>query len=195
MRTSDSAQYAVSLCVAIAVLAGCNGAADITPTQNGSLSNTINSYVPGPGNSPVRAGVSLPVGGGSFKASYSGSFTSKKFYCGRYCIGHTYEWSGTGSGNFIRRSKESGGTSFEWMEPVGPCLGGRGLATLTSASHPQNSVVMAITVGKMAHTCADWHWTVQSGTGKFRTATGSGGLGFRPNGQAYTDRWKGALSF
>ncbi len=176
----------VAFFIAGALLAGCSSAVFSNATDSFVLSTDVGS---------VPVGVSLPAGNGLFKASYSGSWGAKTFGCGRYCMGFTLTWSGTGSARYLRASRETGTISFEFTEPAGPCLGGTGAATLTSLSHPQNSIVMALTMHRHLGGCnTDWQFAVKSGTGKFQAATGAGGVTFTED-HSYTDQLKGTLKY
>jgi hypothetical protein len=123
--------------------------------------------------------------GGSFSASYSGTFSSRS--CGFKCTTTTY--SGKGRASFLLKSDESLTLTTHCVIP--PC-GVVGTATLVSRLHTGNSITMSV----QASPGLCCRWSVVSGTGKFAHATGSGQWAVSyGGGNAYTDQWAGTLQF
>lgn len=137
--------------------------------------------------------------GGAFSAGYAGSDTL--LACHVPDGQGSFKFSGTGTGTFIHTSNEQGSMSGNVFEGCG----WTGSATLSSASHPRNSIIVNLSLARPGlggfNTPCNTHgkkitFSVSGGTGRFALATGSGTVMFTCNSNgSYTDRWSGTITF
>src|SRR4029077_10441950 len=152
--------------------------------------------VPSIPNQPKVQGASIKASGGTFYATYSGTFT--QVLCSPPDGFGSMKFSGDGSGAFIHSSTESmsftgSDTGCTWS----------GTATLTNRLHPRNSITVGLNLAPSfdnnpCHTNGKHIvFTITSGTGKFALATGSGIVRVACNLGAgtYSDQWSGTISF
>ena len=137
----------------------------------------------------------IRASGGSFVATYSGNYAIRD--CGG-AIG-TFHFNGSGSGSFIHGSKESGTMSSgdkgcQWF----------GNATLTSSSHPRNSITMRLSLLNFGNGNTPCHprfgakvkFIVGGGTGRFINAAGNGTVVFMCHSDGtYSDQWSGTITY
>ena len=157
--------------VALVALAGCSAVSSVPPH-------------------PQTLGAAIKASGGAFSGGYAGTYTG-----GFSCIsGAHFNFSGSGIASFIHRSTESGSMTVT----SGMSCAYNGMATLTSTFHPSNTITIGL--GPSGAPCnfrtriVGVPFTVTSGTGKFRNATGSGKVKFTC-GSGYTDKWSGTITF
>lgn len=185
MRTSISARYAVS--VAVAVLTGCSSAANVAPAQISQAS--------GLGGLAQSQSVSRLARGGSFSASYSGTYYDSGCWKG---AGEYTNFTGMGKASFLFRSSESGSVAapFHYLRG-GVCSPWTGAATIMSKRNTQNSITLNLSGGHgPCYPNSKLNWTVSKGTGRFHHATGSGTVTFMCGDKwAYSDQWSGTLYF
>ena len=154
--------------VALLILAGCTAVPSV-PTHVQSQTAAIQQS------------------GGAFSGGYAGTYSG-----GGSCIAR-FSFSGSGAASFIHGSTELGSMNAEMQtcEFVGT-------ATITSKLHPGNTITVGL--GPSGEPCnfrtriLGVSFTVRSGTGKFRNATGSGKVKFTC-GSGYTDKWSGTITF
>jgi len=157
--------------VAVFVLAGCSAVPTI-PAHLQSVKPAIQQS------------------GGPFSGGYAGTY-SGGFSC---TPGARFSFSGSGSASFVHGSTELGSMN---VEPGMSCVN-IGTVTITSKAHPSNTITIGL--GPSGAPCnfrtriAGVSFTVTSGTGKFRNATGSGKVKFTC-GSGYTDKWAGTITF
>ena len=137
--------------------------------------------------------------GGQFSPAYAGSYSFTK------CLGTqqpgSFSFQGTGSGQFIFKSSETG--SMQAVDQGGQCKW-TGKATLANTLRPKNSITFRLTGARILGTylppCGSNSkapsYTVTGGTGKFAHASGSGIVKFTCKSDGtYTDQWVGMLQF
>jgi hypothetical protein len=163
--------------LAVAVLGGCSSGAG---SQVAPLGPMLQS--------------AAPAAGGSFSASYSGTY-SLSFICGQNPQGY-FKVSGTGSASFLHRSTEAG--SMYVKDRCGYWLG---TGTLTSSHNPRNTITVwlrSVAIGSESpcYNPRGVQFSVTGGTGKFAHATGSGTVRFVCNNNGtYTDHWTGTVMY
>lgn len=171
----------LAVCACVSVLAGCNGGGSpsITPT---SLTVT-----------GAQAIHSAPLAGGAFSGAYSGTYT---LVC-RVSLSQ-FSFSGTGHASFIHASSEKG----KLRERNGGCQNQpwSGTATLASSFHPANTISVSLSVkridGNFPCSIFPCNFSVTSGTGKFKKATGNGTLTLTKLGsRSYSDTWSGTITY
>ena len=149
---------------------------------------------------PQPQGAAIKASGGSFSASYSGTFTLRA--CAPPDGFGSFGFNGSGSGAFIHASTENGSA----VGNVHGACSWSGTATLRNSLHPRNSVkvslfLMGAGTGQDNTPCyPDFghsvKFTVVSGTGRFTNATGSGTVAFTCHSDdTYTDKWSGTINF
>ena len=148
------------------------------------------SAVPSVPTHPQIEGAAIKTSGGAFSASYAGTETG-----GNSCLlSQHFKFSGTGSATFLHASSESG--EMVWGRGFTCDLLGR--ATLTSTTHPHNTVTVELEYN-LPGCEASMHpmtFRVIGGTGRFANAKGSGSVRFSCHtGGTYSDKWSGTLTF
>lgn len=126
-----------------------------------------------------------------FTASYSGTISVN----GDCSITKTFTYKGTGRSKFLGSSSEL--ISLTWNCGSQDVAGS---ATLTSTKHPRSSITASLSGTHVKNPCdmPPLSFTITSGTGRLRKATGSGTLVFTELSSyclynQYTDKWRGTL--
>jgi len=175
-------RFRQSLAVAgVIVLAACNTAQNVSPSVGTSSDSRLG---------PTRI---IFNRGGRFTAEYSGSY-SKSGDCSATAM---LTFKGNGHAHFLHSSGEK--LSMTWFCGSQVLTGS---ATLTSVQHPRNSVTASVKSTDFKTPCYGFtmSFTVTSGTGRFRHASGSGTivlntLSSECRSYSYSDKWRGTLKF
>lgn len=154
------------------------------------------SAVPSAPTHMQTQGAAIKASGGSFSASYSGTWTARNFPCEEPPLPGSFTFNGNGSGSFIHMSGEH-------IFFIGCTVPWHGTATLTSSRFPNNSITATVDhVLARSNPCDAFgrhvDFTVTGGTGRFASATGSGTIAITCHGNTsgtYTDQWSGTITF
>jgi hypothetical protein len=187
---------------AVGVLGGCAGAAvqHVTPLTAHLVQAAASSAAETP-DALAEAGAPLdglivPDKTRRFKASYSGTATGECRSGAHGAVSCRFALMGTGRGKHIHKSNISGTLTCR-------AVNGRakfsGMLVLDSIKRPANGLTMTVS-GK---SCAvppvtlAGNYKVTSGTGKFATATGSGGVSitFSASSGTASSTWSGKLIY
>jgi len=161
------------LAIAALVLVGCSA----VPTLSTHLQTSRSEF---------------GASGGTFSASYHGRFSSSPCSAGH---NGTFSFGGTGYGNFIGSSSETGSLTRPFRN--GQCrFTFKGPATLKSTLHTRNAITSSLSETGYGPCVIPPTYAVTGGTGKFAHASGSGKVVFTCHlDGTYTDQWSGTLSF
>jgi hypothetical protein len=163
----------------VIALAACNAAQNVSPSVGSAASSTS-----GP------TGV-MSDHGRKFKATYFGSY-SKSGDCSATAM---LNYNGDGSAKILRSSTER--MKLRWY-----CgsQNASGSVTLTSDKHPRDSVTAGVSSTDFKSQCYGFNasFTITSGTGRFRYASGSGTIAVTTASNdcisyVYSDKWSGRL--
>lgn len=144
--------------------------------QNGTLPKSVSSA--------TNSKESVPLRGGNFSGAYAGKVVH---------VGERLSISGNGRASFLGSSVEAGNFEVE----CGPDCYISGSVSLTSTRHTGNSLTLTLLPIYGRDFCdRTFDWRVDSGTGKFAQASGSGRVTFNCNTNGrYNDSWSGFLTF
>ena len=145
----------------------------------------------------LTARPAIVTGGGTFGATYHGSYSIAP--CVQNRSTGSLSIRGSGRGNFIHKSTEHGTLIADSAD----CVWAGDITLSALGAHPQDTIMMSVTFnggGRAGNPCNPVHGQVQfvvsGGTGRFKNAAGNGTIKLTCNSNGtYFDHWSGTIIF